>query len=167
MRASAPESRRKEDTRSTGSGQAATTCAAYLSARARFRMIARREADDGGREARTQGAPVSKQIRERLRTQHRGTQRRIATWPLILKRALLVDERNEPVPRPCAVFAVGRICRSEEPLFDLDLEHPEGREGGREGERCRGEREREAGEEERSASVDRVADDAIRTMLDR
>jgi len=66
-------------------------------------MIARREADDGRREARTQGVPVSTAIRARLpgspesapalsgvglRTPHRGVQRRIATWSLIVLGAL-------------------------------------------------------------------------------
>src|SRR3990170_8124949 len=52
---------------------------------ASFAMIARREADDGRREARTQGAPISKWIWVRPRPQHRGAQRRIAAWPLIGK----------------------------------------------------------------------------------
>jgi hypothetical protein len=63
-------------------------------------MIARREADAGSPEARTQGAletalgsdlsltPTPFLIWVRLRTQHRGAQRRIATWLLIALGAL-------------------------------------------------------------------------------
>jgi uncharacterized protein YcnI len=50
-------------------------------------MIARREADAGQHEARTQGAPIL-DIWARLRTRPRAAQRRIATWSLISLGAL-------------------------------------------------------------------------------
>ena len=50
-------------------------------------MIARREADAGQGEARTQGAPIL-DIWARLRTRPRAAQRRVPTWSLILLGAL-------------------------------------------------------------------------------
>ena len=51
-------------------------------------MINRRCADDGRREARTQGAPISAAIWARPRTQHHDVQRRKATWLFIAFGAL-------------------------------------------------------------------------------
>ena len=62
--------------------------AASSAIRARFRMIARREASDGRREARTQGAPISL-IWARLRTPHHGVQHRIGHGRFIPKWALI------------------------------------------------------------------------------
>ena len=90
-------------------------------------MIARREADDGRREARTQGVPISTAICGRPRTRHRGVQHRIATWSFALKGALvaLAAFAAFSLALPSSAAGQDELARlSEDEAVELALDHP-------------------------------------------